>query len=168
MKKKLEESGGLTFQIPQFSAEYGMRRVPTVKKIKLQKLDKSLRIKIPKEKKGGLKTKLTAKMVGDSLDLILSQTKTKETEEEEEDEEDDEDDDEDEAEHLSNQSRVRPLSSTSSSFSSSSFSSRRSSAERVRELILLSCPFLFLLVANVSHQFILGPLYIHSYSAAVL
>ena len=142
MKRKLEESGGLTFQIPQFNAEYGMRRVPTVKKIKLQKLDKSLRIKMPKEKKErGLKTKLTAKMVGDSLDLILSQAKSKSEEAEvEEDDDDDEEEEEEEGEGqdpLKNRSKFRPLSSTSSS-SSSYTSTRKSSAERVRHHIFLS------------------------------
>ena len=48
MKKKLEESGGLTFQIPQFSSEYGSRRVPTIKKVKVQKEGKPVKIKIPK------------------------------------------------------------------------------------------------------------------------
>ena len=139
MKRKLEESGGLTFQIPQFNAEYGMRRVPTVKKIKLQKLDKSLRIKVPKEKKErGLKTKLTAKMVGDSLDLILNQAKSKSKDDEEEEDDDDEEEEEGEQEHLKNQSNFRPLSSTSSSSYSST---RRSSAERVRDQICVLCPF---------------------------
>ena len=144
MKRKLEESGGLTFQIPQFNAEYGMRRVPTVKKIKLQKLDKSLRIKVPKEKKErGLKTKLTAKMVGDSLDLILNQAKSKIKDDEEEEDDDDDEEEEEEQEHLKNQSKFRPLSSTSSSSSSYS-STRKSSAERVRDqisLFCLLCPF---------------------------
>ena len=137
MKRKLEESGGLTFQIPQFNAEYGMRRVPTVKKIKLQKLDKSLRIKVPKEKKErGLKTKLTAKMVGDSLDLILNQAKSKIKDDEEEEDDDDDEEEEEEQEHLKNQSKFRPLSSTSSSSYSST---RKSSAERVRDQISLFC-----------------------------
>jgi hypothetical protein len=75
LKKKLEESGGLTFQIPQFSSEYGSRRVPTIKKVKVQKEGKPVKIKIPKDKKEKiLKKKLTAKMVGESLDLILKQS----------------------------------------------------------------------------------------------
>jgi hypothetical protein len=75
LKKKLEESGGLTFQIPQFSSEYGSRRVPTIKKVKVQKEGKPVKIKVPKDKKEKiLKKKLTAKMVGESLDLILKQS----------------------------------------------------------------------------------------------
>lgn len=77
LKKKLEESGGLTFQIPQFNTEYGTRRVPAVKKIKVLKEGKVLKVKVAKDKKEkekekGLRKKLTSKMVQDSLDLLLS------------------------------------------------------------------------------------------------
>ena len=75
LKKKLEESGGLTFQIPQFNTEYGTRRVPAVKKIKVLKEGKVLKIKVAKDKKEkdkGLRKKLTSKMVQDSMDLLLS------------------------------------------------------------------------------------------------
>ena len=75
LKKKLEESGGLTFQIPQFNTEYGTRRVPAVKKIKVLKEGKVLKIKVAKDKKEkekGLRKKLTSKMVQDSLDLLLN------------------------------------------------------------------------------------------------
>ena len=77
LKKKLEESGGLTFQIPQFNTEYGTRRVPAVKKIKVLKEGKLTKVKVAKDKKEkekekGLRKKLTSKMVQDSLDLLLS------------------------------------------------------------------------------------------------
>ena len=126
LKKKLEESGGLTFQIPQFSTEYGMRRVPTVKKIKQLKTDKSMKIKDLKDKKDLIvPRKLTAKIVGDSLDMILRQSK----EEEEDDEEE-----EDEVE-IKSPPKVRPSSSTSSSSSI-----KKGAAEKVSHLsCMLSC-----------------------------
>ena len=75
MKKKLEESGGLTFQIPQFNTEYGTRRVPTIKKVKSMKEGIDSKDGLPKDRKDKLlKKKLTAKMVGDSLDLILNRS----------------------------------------------------------------------------------------------
>jgi hypothetical protein len=128
LKKKLEESGGLTFQIPQFSTEYGMRRVPTVKKTKTLKTDKSLKVKGLKDKKdGGLPRKLTVKMVGDSLDLIMRQSNAKEAEEEEDEEEEDEEEDEEE-EEVKSPLKMRPSSSTSSSSSL-----KKGAAEKVCE-----------------------------------
>ena len=124
----MEESGGLTFQIPQFSTEYGMRRVPTVKKVKQQKTDKAMRPKTPKDKREkGLKKKLTAKMVGDSLDLILSQSKGKGSHDDD-DEEDEERERDRLLQHHKSPPKIRPSSSTSSAASL-----RKGSAEKVRQ-----------------------------------
>ena len=129
LKRKLEESGGLTFQIPQFSTEYGMRRVPTVKKVKQQKTDKAMRPKTPKDKREkGLKKKLTAKMVGDSLDLILSQSKGKGSHDDDDDEEDEERERDRLLQHHKSPPKIRPSSSTSSAASL-----RKGSAEKVRQ-----------------------------------
>jgi hypothetical protein len=38
LKRKLLESGGLTFQIPQFNTEYGMKREVKIKEIKSTKI----------------------------------------------------------------------------------------------------------------------------------